>query len=49
MKADILWDKFAETGSIADYLSYSAFSADKDKKDDNNRRDCAEGASVGRT
>ena len=44
MKADILWDKFAETGSISDYLTYSA---NKDKKDDNNRRDCAEGASVG--
>ena len=39
MKADILWNKFTETGSIDDYLNYSA---NKDKKDDNNRRDCTE-------
>lgn len=38
MKTDALWDKFAETGSIFDYLTYSA---DRDKKDDNNRRDSA--------
>ena len=29
MNEDILWDKFAETGSIEDYLRYSACREDK--------------------
>jgi hypothetical protein len=28
MEEDILWDKFAETGSIEDYLQYSAYKED---------------------
>ena len=29
MNEDILWDKFAETGRIEDYLRYSACKEDK--------------------
>ncbi len=36
MSEDILWDKFAESGSIEDYLRYSAA---KDGNYDNIRRD----------
>ncbi len=37
MKDDILWNKFAESGTIEDYLIYSA---DKERTDDNNRGNC---------
>jgi hypothetical protein len=41
---DVLWDKFAASGRIEDYLDYAAH---KDTENDNIRRDSPEGASCG--
>ena len=35
MDEDLLWDKFAGSGSIEDYLRYSA---NREKEDDDSRR-----------
>ncbi len=42
MTEDILWNKFAETGRVRDYLRYSA---QRDTLHDDNRGDSPEGTS----
>ena len=46
MTEDMLWNRFAESGKIEDYLQYSA---KKETEDDNIGRNSDKGASCGRT
>lgn len=41
MNEDMLWEKFAESGSIVDYLLYSASKCETDLNDDNCRGNCS--------
>lgn len=45
MNREKLWEKFYETGTIADYLEYCATAEDKEHKDADNDRGSAERAS----
>lgn len=40
MSEEGLWEKFAETGSIADYLRYTEAKSGMDLKNDNSRGNC---------
>lgn len=41
MNEETLWEKFAESGSVADYLLYSAAKNETDLNYDNNRGNCS--------
>lgn len=41
MNTESLWKKFAESGSVADYLQYCAARGNMDYKNDNIRRNCS--------
>lgn len=50
MNREKLWERFYETGTIADYLEYCAEGVNKKEHTDaNNDRSSSEGASCGRT
>lgn len=38
---DSLWEKFAKTGAVADYLRYSAAKNEMELKNADNRRNCS--------
>ncbi len=49
MNKEKLWDRFYETGTIADYLEYCATGTDKEHTDADNDRNSPERASCGGT
>ncbi|MDD6278906.1 MAG: hypothetical protein ACI4JE_06525 [Ruminococcus sp.] len=41
MSEDLLWEKFAASGSIADYLEYTAAKNLMENNNDNSRGNCS--------